>query len=221
MTVTPPGFNSPAYIVVEGPIGVGKTSLAKRLAESFSSSTLLEQPEDNPFLGNFYQDRKSTALPAQLCFLFQRSKQLESLQQGDLFQERIVSDFMFEKDRMFAELNLDSNELALYEQVANNMSMVLPRPDLVIYLQAPVEVLQARITKRGRAGESGIENDYLNRLSSAYTSFFHHYEKSPLLMVNVAQINPIDHEPDYEMLLQRICTLGPGKHFFNPISLLE
>ncbi len=214
-------INLPGYIVVEGPIGVGKTSLVHKLADSFGSSILLERPEDNPFLKTFYQDRKSVALPAQLCFLFQRSKQLESLQQRDLFHSSVVSDFMFEKDRLFAELNLDSNELELYDQVVANIDMKSPVPDLVIYLQAPVEVLQKRVTRRGRAGEFAMDTNYLQNLSEAYTSFFHDYNRSPLLIVNVAQINPVDHEPDYQMLLQRILNMGPGKHFFNPLSLLD
>lgn len=212
---TPPG-----YIVVEGPVGVGKTSLVKRLAQSFAAETLLEEAEANPFLERFYSDGRQAAFPTQLFFLFQRGRQLAELRQQDLFRGALVADYMLEKDRLFAEINLDADELALYEQVYQRLSMEAPAPDLVVYLQAPVEVLLGRIQKRGRRQERAIEAAYLQRLSNAYTDFFYHYEKSPLLIVNAAEINPIDRESDYRLLLERICSVQNGKHYFNPAPLL-
>lgn len=212
---TPPG-----YIVVEGPVGMGKTSLVKRLAQSFSAHSLLEEAEQNPFLERFYRDGRQAAFPTQLFFLFQRSRQLAELRQKDLFQRTLVADYMLEKDRLFAKINLDEHELDLYEQVYQRLSMEAPVPDLVVYLQAPVDVLLGRIQKRGRYQERTIEADYLQRLSSAYTDFFYHYEKSPLLIVNASEINPIDRESDYQLLLERICEVENGKHYFNPTPLL-
>jgi deoxyadenosine/deoxycytidine kinase len=213
------GLRPPGFVVVEGPIGVGKTSLARRLAESFGCACLLEQPEENPFLERFYRDPRTAALPAQLFFLFQRSRQLEGLRQGDLFRGALIADFMFEKDRLFAELNLDRHELDLYGKVYAQLAMQTATPDLVVYLQAPVEVLAARIARRDRAIERGLDPDYLRRLAEAYTEFFYHYRASPLLIVNAAEINPIDSDADYRQLLQRICDAGPGKHYFNPLPL--
>lgn len=210
----------PGFVVVEGPIGVGKTSLVNRLADSFSCSRLLEMVDDNPFLERFYQDPKAAAFPAQLHFLFQRSRQLEGLHQGDLFRTALVSDFMFEKDRLFAGLTLDRHELALYEQVYDKLAMEAPRPDLVIYLQAPVEVLMQRIQRRARSQERRISSDYLQRLSATYTEFFYRYNDAPLLIVNTEGINPVDNEADYQLLLKRICEAGPGKHYFNPAPLV-
>lgn len=211
---------SPRQVVVEGPIGVGKTSLVKRLVDSLGYSSLLEDPDDNPFLERFYRDPRGAAFATQLHFLFQRSKQLESLRQGDLFSGRgLVADFLFAKDRLFAELTLDRHELALYDQVYNRLSMEAPRPDLVVYLQAPVPVLMQRIRRRNRPSEQDLDVDYLQRLSDAYTQFFYHYDQSPLLIVNAAEINPVDKDGDYQLLLERICNAGPGKHYFNPAPL--
>jgi deoxyadenosine/deoxycytidine kinase len=212
---TPPG-----YIVVEGPIGVGKTSLVNRLAQSFAAETLLEAVEENPFLERFYNDGREAAFPTQLFFLFQRSRQLTGLCQQDLFRRALVADYMLEKDRLFAAINLDAQELDLYEQVYERLSMEAPAPDLVVYLQAPVEVLLARIQKRGRPQERRMEAAYLKRLSDAYTDFFYHYDKSPLLIINAAEINPIERERDYQLLLQQICSVRSGKHYFNPAPLL-
>jgi len=210
----------PRLVVVEGPIGVGKTSLVKRLAASLGCASLLEDPDDNPFLERFYRDPRGAAFATQLHFLFQRSRQLEGLRQGDLFSERgLVADFLFAKDRLFAELTLDRHELALYDQVYSRLSMEAPRPDLVVYLQAPVPVLMQRIRGRDRRAEQGLSADYLQRLSDAYTEFFYHYDQSPLLIVNAAEINPVDRDGDYQLLLDRICSAGPGKHYFNPAPL--
>jgi len=207
----------PEYIVVEGPIGVGKTSLAKRLAGEFSAETLFEQPKDNPFLEKFYQSREKYALATQLHFLFQRSKQIKTLMQRDMFQTACVGDFLLEKDRLFARLNLDEDELHLYEQVYESLSPELPRPNLVIYLQAPVPVLMKRIEKRGIDAEQTIDEDYLNALCSSYTSFFHTYKASPLLVVNAEHINYVDSDEDYRLLLDHILKIKSGRHFFNPM----
>jgi deoxyadenosine/deoxycytidine kinase len=208
------------YVVVEGPIGVGKTSFAQRLADHLGMDTLFEAPEENPFLERFYQEKCSLALPTQLYFLFQRSRQFKALKEGDLFRSRLVADFMLEKDPLFAQVNLDEDELALYRQVFANMDIVSPRPDLVIYLQAPVECLLERIKKRNRPSEANIDSDYLQRLSDAYTAFFYHYDQSPLLIVNTQGLNLAEGEADFDLLMQRIVETEYGRHYFNPMPLL-
>ncbi|MEW6353363.1 MAG: deoxynucleoside kinase [Pseudomonadota bacterium] len=207
------------YIVVEGPIGVGKTSLAKRLAESLGSSLLLEDARDNPFLERFYLDPRQAALPTQLYFLFQRARQLQELRQSDLFRPLRVADFLLEKDRLFAQLTLDDDELRLYEQVYAQMTPNAPTPDLVIYLQAPVDVLLARVAKRGVSYERYIEAAYLQRLVDAYTEFFYYYSDAPLLIVNAADIDPVHNERDYQALLERVRNVRSGRHYFNPLPV--
>jgi deoxyadenosine/deoxycytidine kinase len=194
----------PSFIVVEGPIGVGKTSLVHRLANHFGSDMLLEGAEENPFLKRFYQNPREAALPAQLFFLFQRSRQWNDLSQGDMFRQHLIADFMLEKDRLFAQINLDDDELQLYEQVYERLTLEAPPPDLVVYLQAPVDVLMRRIKKRARQVERKIEMDYLQQLCNAYADFFHHYDRSPLLIVNAAEINPLQKEEDFQLLLEHI-----------------
>jgi deoxyguanosine kinase len=204
------------YMVVEGPIGVGKTTLARKLAQSVGGEALLERAEENPFLERFYQDPRGAALPTQLYFLFQRSRQLAALRQGDLFRSVVVSDFMMEKDRLFARLTLDDDELRLYEQVYSHVAVQVPPPDLVIYLQAPVGVLQERIAQRGVAWEQNIPAGYLERLADAYLQFFHRYEAAPLLIVNASEIDLAHSDQDYRLLLAQIDGLRGGRHYLNP-----
>ena len=208
----------PGYIVIEGPIGVGKTSLARRLAKSFETDLLLEGADENPFLERFYQDPRAGALPAQLFFLFQRARQMQDMSQGDMFQPVRVADFLIEKDRLFAELTLDAEELKLYDQVYEHVTVDAPVPDLVIYLQAPEDVLLKRIAKRGIRYERRIDAAYLRRLSEAYARMFLNYDAAPLLIVNAAHINLVDNERDYEALLEQICITRTGKQYFNPMS---
>jgi deoxyguanosine kinase len=205
------------YIVVEGAIGVGKTSLAKRLAASLDAELVLEQDALNPFLERFYKNPKAGALPAQLFFLFQRAQQLGALKQQDLFAARRVADYLFEKDRLFAGLTLDAAEMSLYEQVASRLDVDPPKPDLVVYLQAPVEILLGRIARRGIAYESGIDAAYLGRLNDAYARFFHEYERAPLLIVNAASIDPVQNQADYDELLAAIRRMKKGRMYYNPM----
>ena len=209
-------FN-PGYVVVEGPVGVGKTSLARRLAGAFGGRPLLERPEENPFLERFYRSRKHFALPTQLFFLFQRARQIQELKQGDMFSSGYVTDFLFEKDKLFARANLDNDELRLYEQVYTQMSLDIPAPDLVIYLQAPVDVLLERVRRGGVGYENMIERDYLQIIVDAYTQFFHHYTAAPLLVVNAAEINIVDGSGDFQTLVEYIRKIHSGRHFFNPL----
>lgn len=211
--------DDPRYIVVEGPIGVGKTSLAHRLAVSFGSELLLEGPEENPFIDRFYENPRLAALPTQLFFLTQRVRQIQELRQGDMFSPVRVADFLIEKDRLFAELTLDEDELHLYDQIYRQMTIEAPQPDLVIYLQAPVDVLLGRIGKRARDYERHMEADYLRRLSDAYARFFLDYNSTPLLIVNAADIDFVSNDNDYNMLLEQIQHMAGGRHYFNPLPL--
>lgn len=208
--------NRPRYIAVEGPIGVGKTSLTKRLADTFNYDVLLEKAEENPFLERFYQDPARHALSTQLFFLFQRSQQIQELRQDDLFQPVRVADFLIEKDRLFAQQNLDSDEYELYLNVYRHLTIDAPAPDLVIYLQAPTNILMNRIRKRGIAAEQHIEPQYLENLNQAYTDFFHFYNQSSLLIVNSAEIDLVSNDNDYDQLVEHIVTLPGGTHYFNP-----
>lgn len=208
---------SPNYIVVEGPIGVGKTSLARRLAETYGGELMLEGADDNPFLQRFYKDPRNAALPTQMFFLFQRIEQLRELRQGDMFRPVRVADFLMEKDYLFAQLTLDEDELALYEQAYRHLVVETPRPDLVIYLQAPVPVLMERIAKRQRHYEQHIDSAYLQRLIDAYAHFFHQYHDAPLLIVNAANIDLVSNDMDYNALLEQIQQVRSGCHYFNPL----
>jgi deoxyadenosine/deoxycytidine kinase len=209
-------LDGPRFIVVEGPIGVGKTSLARRLAESLAGELILEQAEENPFLERFYKNRRNAALPAQLFFLLQRARQLEQLRERDMFSPVRIADFLLQKDELFAGLNLDPNELGLYKQVAESLELDPPTPDLVVYLQAPAPVLMRRVAMRGIAYEQLIDQEYLERLGDAYARFFHDFDEAPLLIVNAASIDPIHRESDYLELLRTILRVRHGRHFFNP-----
>jgi deoxyadenosine/deoxycytidine kinase len=213
-----PGRDASRYIVVEGPIGVGKTSLAKRLAESLSADLVLEEVYENPFLERFYRDGQSAALPAQMFFLFARARQIEDLRQADLFSSVRVSDYLFTKDQLFAELNLSPDELRLYNQVVETLDVQAPVPDLVIYLQSSIDALLARIARRGILFERAIDRDSLEMVTDAYARFFHAYNEGPLLIVNASQIDPINNESDYEQLFQQIERTTGGRHFFNPVA---
>jgi deoxyguanosine kinase len=210
----------PRYIAIEGAIGAGKTTLAKRLADTFNYDTLLEKAEENPFLARFYQDRLRNALPTQLFFLFQRAQQIQELKQSDIFQPVRVADFLIDKDPLFAEVTLDADELAIYQQVYNQLTIDAPKPDLVIYLQAPVNTLLRRIKHRGLGIEQNIDNDYLETLNEAYTRFFHFYDQSPLLIVNANEIDWVNNDESYNKLVDYILSIKQGRHYFNPTSTL-
>jgi deoxyguanosine kinase len=203
------------YIVVEGPIGAGKTSLARQLAEHIDGDMLLEQPEDNPFLPRFYDDMSRFALPTQLTFLFQRADQLRNLAQLDLFHRPTVSDFLLDKDPLFARLNLSDDEYALYEKVYRHLKPQTASPDLVVYLQAPVDTLLGRVRMRGVSFEQSIPDEYLARLADAYARFFYQYEDAPLLIINSERLNFVDNAAHFKMLLARIESMRSRREFFN------
>jgi deoxyguanosine kinase len=204
------------FVVVEGPIGVGKTSLARRLAQSFGSELVLEQTEENPFLERFYRNPRTAAFPTQLFFLFQRARQLQEFRQQDMFDPVRVSDYLLDKDRLFARVTLDDEEYALYEQVYAKLAIDAPKPDLVIYLQAPVDVLMERVARRGIRYEHLIERSYLERIADTYARFFLHYDAAPLLIVNTGAIDLVNSEPDYELLFREIQRMRRGRQYFNP-----
>lgn len=208
------------FVVIEGPIGVGKTSLAQRLAQTFGCELILEQSADNPFLERFYRNPRAAAFATQLFFLFQRTRQLQQIGQQDLFDTVRVADYLLEKDRLFARVTLDDEEFALYEQVYTKLAIDAPTPDLVVYLQAPVDVLMERIARRGIRYEQLIERSYLERLVDAYARYFLHYDAAPLLIVNAAGIDPIGNDADYELLLREIQKQRRGRQFFNPAPSL-
>lgn len=206
----------PRFIAVEGPIGVGKTTLTRHLAKSFNYELLLENADDNPFLERFYADPKAAALPTQLHFLFQRSKQIESLRQNDMFQPVRVADFLIDKDPLFASVTLDDDELRLYQQVYNQLTIDAPTPDLVIYLQAPNEVLHQRIAQRGIEAERTITTEYLDKLNDAYMNFFHYYDRAPLLIVNAAELDLANNPDHYAQLVDYMLNIKSGRHYYNP-----
>ena len=206
----------PRFIAIEGPIGVGKTALANRLATILNYHTLLEQAQENPFLERFYGNLPGAGLSTQLYFLFQRVHQLVEFGQDDTLTEGCVTDFLIDKDPLFAQVTLDDDELRLYQNVYNQLTFDRPTPDLVIYLQAPGDVLAERVNKRGVAMEKNIDKGYLDALSEAYQQFFHYYDEAPLLIVNAAEINPIANDHDFRHLVQHLLTIKTGRHYYNP-----
>ena len=206
------------YIAIEGPIAVGKTALARRLADSLAADLVLEEFEENPFLERFYRDGQSAALPAQMFFLFARARQIEQMRQPDLFSTVQIADFLFTRDRLFAELNLDTEELKLYEQIVDNLAVEAPVPDLVIYLQTSVDAIMQRLVRRDLPYDRFVERAYVERLTDAYSRFFHHYDDGPLLIVNASEIDPVNNDDDYKALFQQIERTTGGRHFFNPVA---
>jgi deoxyadenosine/deoxycytidine kinase len=203
------------YLVVEGPIGCGKTSLAQKLAHRLGASLMLEDPKANPFLPQFYRDMRRYALPTQLFFLFQRVRQIEALKQPDLFEKPTIADFTLSKDPLFARLTLDDPEFQLYSRIYEHVKPQAPAPDLVIYLQASVDTLVRRVRRRGEPAESGIDEDYLRKISESYTRFFLNYDEGPLLVVNSERLNFVDVPEHLELLVERIQAMRGGREFFN------
>ena len=212
MTALPDKYR---YIVVEGPIGAGKTSLARLLAEKSGSTPLLEDPGANPFLPGFYEDQARYALPTQLFFLFQRIQQIRALSQADLFRRATIADFMLDKDPLFARLTLNDDELSLYQQIYAQMKPQAAVPDLVIYLQAPTETLIERVKRRAVNYERAISEDYLLRLAETYARFFYQYDAAPVLIVNSERLNFVDTPAAFDLLLQRIAAIRGAREFFN------
>jgi deoxyadenosine/deoxycytidine kinase len=210
------GRTPPAYIAVEGPIGVGKTTLARRLAATFNYDVLLEEAEENPFLPRFYRNRSEAALATQLFFLFQRLQKMQDLRQSDIFRPVRVADFLIDKDPLFARITLDPDEYQIYEKVYSQLAIDAPRPDLVIYLQASTDVLLERIERRGIPHERAIDRRYLEQLNEVYSEFFLYYDVAPLLIVNASAIDLATGERDYHQLLDYLLDVRSGRHYFNP-----
>ena len=214
-TPLPSPFERYRHIVIEGPIGAGKTSLARRLAERFGAETVLEEPADNPFLERFYRDSRRYALPTQLFFLFQRVAQLRELSQRDLFAQAVVGDFLLDKDPLFARLTLDDDELRLYQNILASVQPQAPIPDLVICLQAQPDTLIERIRRRGIDMEASISETYLRALIEQYSRYFHDYDAAPLLIVNTERLNPVDSEDDFQTLVRHLTELRGRRSFFS------
>ena len=209
-------FNKYPYIVIEGPIGCGKTTLARLLSEKFNVQLLSEKAEENPFLPRFYQDAQRYALPTQLFFLFQRSRQISDMNQRDMFSAPTVADFFLEKDPLFARLNLDDEEYTLYHQIYTHLQLKSPKPDLIIYLQTPVDELAERIEERNISYEQELPREYIERLADAYSEFFHSYDASPVLIVNNEKLNITKDETALNLLIDRIGQIKSSREYFNP-----
>jgi len=203
------------YLVVEGPIGAGKTSLARRLASRLSAEVVLEQPEENPFLTRFYRDMARYALPTQLFFLFQRARMLEPLAQPDLFARPVIGDFLLDKDPLFARLTLTADELTLYQKIYEALRPRSPAPDAVIYLQASAPTLIERVRRRAKAYERAVTEEYLALLADSYARFFYHYDASPLLIVNSENLNFVERDADFELLVSRLRGMRTRREFFS------
>ena len=216
ITIDLQGRTPPAFIAVEGSIGVGKTTLAKKLAASFNYTTLLEDAEENPFLERFYRSREQVALATQLFFLFQRAQKIQDMRQTDIFEPTRIADFLIEKDPLFARINLDRDEYQLYDKVYQQLTINAPKPDLVVYLQAPTDVLLSRIENRGLAIERSIDRGYLERLNEVYSEFFLYYDDAPLLIVNASEIDLANSTADYQDLVNYLLDIRSGRHYFNP-----
>ena len=214
----------PKFIAVEGPIGVGKTTLTKLLAESFGYNTFLEKPSENPFLADFYKNPSQAALGAQLFFLFQRVKQIQEIKQGDIFTPTRVSDFLLDKDKLFAKATLSDQELKLYEQIYDYLALDLPTPDLVVYLQAETKTLHQRVMHRGIEMEKSVSYDYLELLNESYKEFFFNYDRSPVLIVNSDYLDLESNKGDYDLLLTKLLDYfnkpEGSKMYFNPSPAL-
>lgn len=210
----------PHFIAVEGPIGVGKTTLARNLATTLGHCTLLEKADENPFLERFYANPHSAALSTQLFFLFQRAQQIQDLRQTDLFQNSHVADYLIDKDQLFAAVTLDEDELQIYKQVYERLTIDAPQPDLVIYLQAPNDTLLERIQSRGVPSERNISSHYLTSLNNAYMEFFHFYDKAPLLIVNATELDLATNPEHYRQLVEYMLTIKSGRHYYNPTPTL-
>jgi deoxyguanosine kinase len=209
-------FKQFPYIVVEGPIGCGKTTLAKKLVERFSVDYLSEKADENPFLERFYQDAPRYALSTQLFFLFQRANQIETLKERDMAAKPIVADFFLQKDPLFAKLNLDEEEYELYSKIYEHLQLKVTKPDLVIYLQSPIDALMKRISERNVSYEQEIPRAYIENLSDTYNIFFHNYENAPVLIVNNQKLNILENDDAFELLIKRISEITSQREFFNP-----
>lgn len=203
------------YIVCEGPIGAGKTSFARRLAYRLQAQTMLERPEANPFLSRFYKDMERYALPTQLAFLLQRVDELQQRIREDAFSARVVADFLFDKDQLFAQLNLDEDEYALYQSIAGQLKPQPPTPDLVIYLQAEPRTLMERVRRRGVESERRISETYVARVAERYARFFHQFDAAPVFTVNAERLNPVDEDDDFDLLLQHLYAMRGYREFFG------
>lgn len=215
MTMPGSPFERHRHIVVEGPIGAGKTTLARKLAERYGAQTVLEEPEQNPFLERFYREGQRYALPTQLFFLFQRINQLRDLSQRDLFSQAVATDFLLDKDPLFARLTLDDDEMALYQNIFDSLRPQVPHPDLVIYLQAQPETLIERVRRRGIPMEADISEAYLRALAESYSRFFYHYDSAPLMIVNTEHLNPVDRDDDLELLVRQLADMRGRRAFFS------